>query len=94
MQSLEFEKGTHTRALVPPSLVNARRKVAWKARGKIRHCLFFFTTPYALASEPEESQIAEAMKSMASKSGTERARPRRANAPTYSAPAGPSRASP
>lgn len=60
---------TDTRALMPPSLVKARRKVAWKARGKIRHCLFFFTTPYPLASEPEESQIAEAMKSMAGKSG-------------------------
>lgn len=60
---------TDTRALMPPSLVKARRKVAWKARAKIRHCLFFFTTPYPLASEPEESQIAEAMKSMAGKSG-------------------------
>lgn len=62
-------------------------------RGKIWHCRFFWTTPSVLASEPEESQRAESLVSMASKSGTERAQRTRANAPTYSAPAGPSRAS-
>lgn len=64
-------------------------------RAKIRHCRFFLTTPYdVLAREPEESQTAEVLASMASKSGTERAQRTRANAPTYSAPADPSRASP
>ena len=62
-------------------------------RGKIWHCQFFLTTPSVLANEPEESQTAEPLTSMARKSVTERAQRTRANAPTYSAPAGPSRAS-
>ena len=40
-------------------------------RGKIWHCRFFWTTASVLASEPEESQIAESVASMASKSGTD-----------------------
>lgn len=62
-------------------------------RGKIWHCQFFLTTPSVLANEPEESQTPERLTSMARKSVTERAQRTRANAPTYSAPAGPSRAS-
>lgn len=62
-------------------------------RGKIWHCQFFLTTPSVLANEPEDSQTPEPLTSMARKSVTERAQRTRANAPTYSAPAGPSRAS-
>lgn len=78
---------------MPPSLVSQEKSSVVDRRGKIWHCQFFLTTPSVLANEPEESQTPEPLTSMARKSVTERAQRTRANAPTYSAPAGPSRAS-
>ena len=90
-QSQIRERSIH--ALMPPSLVSQEKSSVVDRRGKIWHCQFFLTTPSVLANEPEESQTPEPLTSMARKSVTERAQRTRANAPTYSAPVGPSRAS-
>lgn len=87
-QSKIQEKKPHTQALYVSSCQSEEKS---RVGGKKRQDLalrILFDNSYVLVSE-QESQIVEALESM----GTESAQQTRLNAPTYSAPAGPSRAS-